>query len=167
MEFSLLLLGVWTFAVSIFDIRERRVPNWLVAIGFVFGCVSFAIARDTLMVTPAQCLLGALLAFVVFIPLYAFGAMGAADVKVFTVLGLWLGVGMLIPIWLWASAAAGVHAIYAIAATRLQPVMVLGRMFAIGSSTDGRIRGAPYAAFLTLAALGWVVIKHASQLSIF
>ncbi len=167
MPISVLMLGAWAGAVSFFDIRDRRVPNWLVGLGAIFACMSFALARDALMVTPFRCLLGFLLAFVVFLPLYAMRAMGAADVKVFAVLGLWLGVGMLVPIWLWASAAAGVHAIYAIAATRLQPVMVLGRMFAIGSSTDGRIRGAPYAAFLTLAAVGLVLFEHASQLSIF
>ncbi len=169
MQTSVLLLCTWAGAVSFFDIRDRRVPNWLVGLGIVCGCVSFVLARDALMISPAQCLLGAVLAFVVFLPLYAFGVMGAADVKVFAVLGLWLGAGTLVPIWLWATAAAGAHAIYAITLTRVQPVTVLGRTVAMGPSAGGRgrLRGAPYAAFLAIAALGVVVSRHPSLLPTF
>jgi prepilin peptidase CpaA len=170
MQTTGILLTAWAIAVSISDIRERRVPNWLVGLGVVFACVSFVLARDASMATPVQGLLGAVLAFVVFLPLYAFGAMGAADVKVFAVLGLWLGAGMLVPVWLWASAAAGIHAVYAIARMRLRPVAMQEHGFAHGaeSGRPGRsrfpMRGAPYAAFLALAALGVFVNQYPSCL---
>ena len=169
MQTSVLLLCTWAGAVSFFDIRDRRVPNWLVGLGLVFAGLSFLVARDALTLTLTQCLFGAVLAFVVFVPLYAFGAMGAADVKVFAVLGLWLGAGMLVPIWLWATAAAGVHAVCAVTLTRFHPVTLAGRTMAAGPSTAARrqMRGAPYAAFLTLAALGVLLSRHASLIPIF
>lgn len=158
-------LAIWAAAVSVFDIRERRVPNWLVGLGVAFACVSFVVARDTPAATPVQGLLGALLAFVVFLPVYAFGVMGAADVKVFMVLGLWLGAGMLVPVWLWASAAAGVHAVYAMARMRLRRVTVPGHTRVPGARRVRPMRGAPYAAFLALAALGVVVSRHLSSVA--
>jgi prepilin peptidase CpaA len=152
----------WVLAVSVFDIRERRVPNWLVGLGIASACVSLLLVRDAAAPTPVQGLLGALLAFVVFLPLYTFGAMGAADVKVFAVIGLWLGAGTLVPVWLWASTAAGIHAVYAIARTKLGPVTVLGHTLVLGAGPVRQIRGAPYAAFLALAALGVMVSRHPS-----
>src|ERR1700744_896308 len=102
-------LATWSVTVSVFDIRSRRVPNWLIGLGVVFACILFVATPDASTAIPLQSLLGALVAFAVFLPLYIFGAMGAADVKVFAVLGLWLGAGALGPIWLWASAAGGGH----------------------------------------------------------
>jgi prepilin peptidase CpaA len=163
MQTTIPFLATWAAAVSVFDIRGRRVPNWLVGLGVVFACISFVLVRDTSAAIPVAGLLGALLAFVVFLPLYMFGAMGAADVKVFAVIGLWLGAGTLVPVWLWASGAAGIHAVYAIARTRLRPVTVLGYTLVPGASPGRQIRGAPYAAFLALAALVVVVSRHPLQ----
>jgi prepilin peptidase CpaA len=165
MPFPALLLAIWMVTVSVFDVRERRVPNWLIGLGVAFVCISLVLAREASTATPVQGVLGALLAFVVFLPLYMLGAMGAADVKVFAVIGLWLGAGMLVPIWLWASAAAGVHAIYAIARARLRPVTVLGHTLVLGVESGRQIRGAPYAAFLALAALGVIASRHPSWVS--
>jgi prepilin peptidase CpaA len=162
MQFPDFAFAIWAVAVAVFDVRERRVPNWLIGLGVVFACVSFVTGQDTAGPSPVQGLLGALLAFVVFLPLYIFGAMGAADVKVFAVIGLWLGAGTLVPVWLWASAAAGIHAIVAIVRTRLRPVTVLGHTLVLGAGSGRQIRGAPYAAFLALAALGVIVSRHPS-----
>jgi prepilin peptidase CpaA len=152
----LLMLGAWAAAVAVFDVRFRRVPNWLVAIGLVCAIAQYLDGLRVLPLTIEQSLMGGLIAFVVFLPLYVFRAMGAADVKVFTVLGLWLGVSTLLPVWMIASAAAGVHAIYAIARPRLPPVVafgrVLGRTTVYGGTGFQPLRGAPYAAFLVIAA---------------
>jgi prepilin peptidase CpaA len=162
MQTTALCLTAWAVAVSVCDILQRRVPNWLVGLGAAFACVSLFVVRDPSAATPAEGLLGFLLAFVVFLPLYVFGAMGAADVKVFAVIGLWLGAGMLVPIWLWASAAAGIHAFYALARTRLPPLTVLGFTLALGTESGRQIRGAPYAAFLAIAALCVIASRHPS-----
>ncbi|BCL89206.1 hypothetical protein MAFF211471_42890 (plasmid) [Ralstonia solanacearum] len=71
------------------DLRSRRVPNWLVAVGLVlsivlvkFGSV-VALAYDWRDVW-----LGGAIALAGFLPLYALGWMGAGDVKFFAVAGL-------------------------------------------------------------------------------
>jgi prepilin peptidase CpaA len=168
MQTSVLLFCTWASGVSFYDIRDRRVPNWLLGLGIVFGCVSIVLLRDAFMTGFSQSLLGAALAFVVFLPLYGFGAMGAADVKVFAVLGLWLGASALAPIWLWATVAAAIHAVCAIVLMRTHSVTVFGWTLAVGPrSGAGRIRGAPYAAFLTLAALCLIVNRHPSLIPTF
>ena len=146
-------LGAWAAAVAAYDLRFRRVPNWLVVIGMLCACAQYAGRLQVLALPIDASLLGGLIAFVVFLPLYVFRAMGAADVKVFTVLGLWLGVGSLLPVWMIASLAAGAHAIYAVVWPRLRSVVPMGRFAALGEAHGEPVRGAPYAAFLAAAAL--------------
>ncbi|RKP50258.1 A24 family peptidase [Pararobbsia silviterrae] len=166
MPIPFVVFGAWAAAVSIYDIRVRRVPNGLVLLGlacagsqFVPGCAGLTRVGE---LTLAQSLLGGALAFAVFVPLYAFRAMGAADVKVFAVLGVWLGGGVLLPVWMIASVAACVHAVYAVARTRLPPVVVFGHAVALGGAAQRPIRGAPYAAFLVLAVCA--VLAHRAGL---
>jgi prepilin peptidase CpaA len=146
------VLGAWAAAVAAYDIRFRRVPNWLVVIGLLCACAQYAGRLQVLALPVDASLLGGLIAFVVFLPLYVFRAMGAADVKVFTVLGLWLGVGSLLPIWVIASAAAAAHALYAVVWPRVREVVVIGRFATLGGVPERPVRGAPYAGFLTIAA---------------
>jgi prepilin peptidase CpaA len=149
---SLLMLGAWSGAVAVSDIRRRRVPNWLVLVGFACAIVQQFGVLQIAPVSLSQALIGAGLAFAVFIPLYAFRAMGAADVKVFAVLGLWFGASVLLPVWMIASALAGVHALYAIARPRMAPMLVFGRVLMFSGAVGQPVRGAPYAAFLVIAA---------------
>jgi prepilin peptidase CpaA len=92
--------------------------------------------------------LGALL------PFFLLGMMGAADVKVFAVLGAWCGMHPLLNLWLIASIAAGVHALWLLIVTRTRVGVLLKR----GSSTfalAGR-RSSPFAAFLTVPTILWL-----------
>jgi len=148
------VLGAWTAVVATYDTRFRRVPNWLVVIGVLCACAQHLGRWQVLPLTIEQSLLGGLIAFVVFLPLYVFRAMGAADVKVFTVLGLWLGVGSLLPVWMAASLAACAHALYVVVWPRVRVVAVVGRHAALSGVQGRPVRGAPYAAFLTIAACG-------------
>jgi leader peptidase (prepilin peptidase)/N-methyltransferase len=92
---------VWLVALSVFDIRQRRLPNWLTIPGAVAVLVVAAVAgRGT------AALFGALGLFSVYlmIHLLAPAAMGAGDVK------LALGVGALTGAFgvdVWVVAAIG------------------------------------------------------------
>ena len=92
----------WLVALSVYDIRDRRLPNWLTAVGAVaVFCAAVAEGRG------GPALSGGLLLFGVYLTVYllAPGAMGAGDVK------LAFGVGALtgafgVDVWLLAAIGA-------------------------------------------------------------
>ena len=68
----------WLVALSLFDIRERRLPNWLT----VPGAISIlAVAVATGRGAPAVCGAAALAAVYLMVHLIAPAGMGAGDVK--------------------------------------------------------------------------------------
>src|SRR5260370_1495562 len=64
---------------AVYDIRLRRIPNWLAAAGFCLGFIlKTAILRlDGLALAG----LGAMLALALYLPLFALRALGGGDVK--------------------------------------------------------------------------------------
>lgn len=75
------------------DIRERRLPNSLVATSLAGGLLGFCLvsvtsgAWDSL----ARALMAALVSSLVFLLVYLIGGMGMGDVKYAAVIGLYLG----------------------------------------------------------------------------
>lgn len=82
----LLMLIVSTAAV--FDIRSRRIPNWLTLSGIILG---FALNAVLAYPWPLEGLkhsgLGLVFAFAVYFVLYLIHAMGAGDVKLMAAVG--------------------------------------------------------------------------------
>jgi prepilin peptidase CpaA len=77
---------------SISDYRTYRIPNWL-----TFGGATFALVYKTVIaVSPTTAFLlafgGLFLGFLIMLPLYALGVMGAGDVKLMAMVGAFLGV---------------------------------------------------------------------------
>jgi Flp pilus assembly protein protease CpaA len=82
-------------------VRSRRIPNWLLLPSAVSAIVlSFTPLR---VIDPSSALLGLLVGFGLPLILYAMGAMGGGDVKMFAVIGAWLGTAMVFWIFLMAS----------------------------------------------------------------
>lgn len=149
-----LVFGLWAATVALGDCRARRVPNVLVAIGL---CAAFAAAllhAGPARIGAAQAGGAAFVGFVALMPFFVLGIMGAGDVKVFAVLGAWCGLHALLDLWIVASLAAGVHAVTVWVALRLRS-QAAHTPDAQGGATSRR--GAPYAAFLTVPAIAWVV----------
>ena len=107
-------------ATAVFtDLRSRRIPNWLVltgiALGFVFQL--FAVEGDGLFarwwgaVGPLQALYGLLAGFAMFLPFYLLRAMGAGDVKLVAMLGVWFGLRPMLGVVLLTLLCGGVLAI--------------------------------------------------------
>ena len=86
---SEIALAILVLAAAIYDIRFRRIPNWLVLSGFCLALVlNVALLRlDGLTLAG----LGAVLAFAVYLPLFALRAMGAGDVKLMIAVGAFTG----------------------------------------------------------------------------
>jgi prepilin peptidase CpaA len=81
------------FAIGIFggvhDLFTRRIPNWL-----TFPAVALGLVAQVWIAGWAGLLdgfLGLALGFVLFFPIYAFGHMGAGDVKLQMAVGTWMG----------------------------------------------------------------------------
>jgi len=83
-----IVLLVVSFA-AIYDIRYRRIPNWLVLAGMLLG-----IGLNTFLFEWSGLrfsLLGLGLAFLVYFPLYLLRGMGAGDVKLMASVGAMVG----------------------------------------------------------------------------
>ncbi|MGU7779833.1 A24 family peptidase [Burkholderia sp. PU8-34] len=154
-----LILGIgvffaWAMLVAAGDIRFRRVPNVLVAFGLGGAFISTLIHANPFGISPMQALIGMVVGLIGLFPFFAFRVMGAADVKVFAVLGAWCGWNALLWLWVVASLAAGVHALGLVLLSRTS----LGALWQRGAPAlvlGGR-RATPYAACLTLPAAAWL-----------
>jgi prepilin peptidase CpaA len=101
-----LLLAALVTTAAVFDFRTRRIPNWLCIAGLLCG-VFF---QDT-----RQALLGAGLALLIYIPLFALRAMGGGDVKLMAAVGSIAGPKAWIAIFLITALAGGLIALVLIA----------------------------------------------------
>lgn len=100
----IVLLGtsVW------FDVKSRRIPNWLIAMGLT---ASFALQVLSSFGSFSTWGMGLLAGFGLFIPFYLLRAMGAGDVKLMAVIGSFIGPGAALSAVLLTLVAGGVMAI--------------------------------------------------------
>lgn len=160
---SAVVFAAWAALVAWSDCRYRRVTNGLVAIGAAAAFACAAMHTAPFGVAPGRAALGALVGILALLPFFAIGVMGAADVKVFAVLGAWCGASALLSLWIAASIAAAVHALWLLVASRVHgladaPVWSPWRSgqptFALGAR-----RATPYAALLVGAALLHLLVR--------
>lgn len=146
---------VWTLFVAASDIRFRRISNSLVLIGLAAGLLGAFLNANPFGILPVQAMVGMLAGLIVLFPLFLLRVMGAADVKIFTVLGAWCGAGTLLGFWIAASLAAGVHVLALMLLSRT-PIRALWPHREPMLMLDG-YRATPYAACLVVPAAGWLV----------
>ena len=79
------LLGLIVAGAAAFDLRDRRVPNWLTVSGMVLGIVLNAFLSRTQGLWFSLKGLG--LAFLIYLPLYVLRTMGGGDVKLMAAVG--------------------------------------------------------------------------------
>jgi prepilin peptidase CpaA len=96
------------FAVAS-DLRFHRIPNWLTLPTLLAALLVSPWAGATS--GPLEAALGAALGFALLVGPYAFGGMGAGDVKALMVLGAWLGPEATLGAVVWAVIAGGAFAL--------------------------------------------------------
>jgi prepilin peptidase CpaA len=115
----LIALSTLCAMAVVHDLRFRRIPNSLVLAGSAFGILiqAFAPAGAGLFGSPAgalgftTALLGGLTGLGLFMPMYALRALGAGDVKLLAMIGVWLGPTGVACAALWTLLAGGVLAL--------------------------------------------------------
>src|SRR4051812_45965159 len=85
------LLGILILAAAGYDIRYRRIPNWLVLAGIVIGFAWNLYSSGWSGLGHAAAGLG--LGFALYFPLYLLRARGAGDVKLLAAVGAIVGPG--------------------------------------------------------------------------
>ncbi len=152
--FSVAFFFAWATAVAIDDCRDRRIPNALVISGLIAVFIFTASRHNPFGITLSGALLGGGIGLVSLFPFFALRVMGAADVKVFAVLGAWCGISALPWLWIVASIAAGLAALGVMLLTRTSFVTLWRGgtpTFALGAQ-----RSTPYAACLVVPAACWL-----------
>ena len=107
----MLVLFALLVVASISDCRSYRIPNWLTFGGALFALLSGMVMARTPGVGAVQALSGLALGFVLLLPGYALGLMGAGDVKLMAMVGAFLGAGATFQAVLLSFIASGVFAL--------------------------------------------------------
>jgi prepilin peptidase CpaA len=89
------------------DLRSRRIPNWLTLPALPIGLTAQTVYGDGLW----SSLLGALGGFAALFALFAIGAGGAGDVKLFAVVGSFVGIHNLLVVFALVAVIGGAAAI--------------------------------------------------------
>jgi prepilin peptidase CpaA len=103
------VLVVLVAIAAVYDIRFRRIPNWLVLSGLVLG-----LGLNTVLSRwqgARASLLGIALAFLVYFPLYLLRGMGAGDVKLMAAIGAIVGPSNWFGIFILSGLLGGVFAV--------------------------------------------------------
>lgn len=151
---SVLFAG-WAGLVAWGDCRDRRVANWLVVAGGAAAMACAGLHASPYGVGLASAGVGFVVGFAALLPFFLLGVMGAADVKVFAVLGAWCGAAALLGLWVAASIGAALHALVVVVAAKArsgkEPAWSPWRG-GQGTFSIGARRATPYAALLVGAA---------------
>jgi prepilin peptidase CpaA len=154
---TLILFVAWAAWVAVCDCRSRSISNSIIVTGLVAALVCALIRQNPFGVSITQAAIGTVVGLFALLPFFAIGVMGAADVKVFAVLGAWCGAHALLGLWMIASLVACGHAIWLLIATRT-PVASLVRRRAPTFELAGR-RATPFVACLTMPAIVWLATQ--------
>jgi prepilin peptidase CpaA len=79
------LLIVYVLTCAAYDLRFRRIPNWLNIAGLSMGLILNVLLLHWTGLLDSGC--GLMLAVIVYLPLYLLSALGAGDVKLMAAIG--------------------------------------------------------------------------------
>jgi prepilin peptidase CpaA len=155
---GVLLLALLACA-SANDLRRHRIPNALVLIGIALG-ITGQVASDGWFGL-GNGLLGALIGFAIFIPLYALGGMAAGDVKLMAMVGTFMAPQQALLASLLALMAGGVGGLLLIAVhgqlrqTLIRYTVMLGtHRYLVPAKDEVAGKRFPYAIAILLGTLG-------------
>ena len=105
-----IVLVLMVAIAAVHDVRFRRIPNWLVLTGLVLG-----LGLNTFLLRwpgARASLLGIVLAFLIYFPLYLLRGMGAGDVKLMAAIGAIVGPANWFGIFIISALLGGIAAVF-------------------------------------------------------
>ena len=158
------LFVAWIGYAAHSDWRDRRVTNTWITLGLLGAVALTVIGTSARAFFPAadrlDCVIGFIFGFMVLLPAFALGAVGASDVKFLAVLGAVTGFHPLLWTWIIASLLAMLHAmVYALAISRSHHGSVL-RVAGIAAQPQ---RGIPYVTYLAAGGLATTLFGFLSH----
>jgi prepilin peptidase CpaA len=177
-EGQLLLLLVLVVVAAVFDLRFRRIPNWLVLAGLAVSLGHHTLSKYGGGFSAWGW--GLAVGLGLFLPLYMLRAMGAGDVKLMATVGSFLGAGAAFTTILLTLAAGGCLAVvYALLGRQLKKLLanVWFMLTDIVVRTTNRqapralaptqsAGGLPYAVAIAVGTLLYVLkVRHTGWLS--
>ncbi|WP_165867331.1 A24 family peptidase [Paenibacillus pinisoli] len=103
----LLAVAIQLMIAFITDIRHQTISNWLTGTSFAVGLLYHGLAGGMGAQGWLYSAAGAAAGFLPLLILYAFGGIGAGDVKLFGALGAWIGAVMIAQLMMYAILYAG------------------------------------------------------------
>lgn len=166
----LVLLVVLLLVATKIDVRERRIPNWLVGAGMTSALAFHTLSLQGQGIVFA--LTGLLVGMAILLPLYALRAMGAGDVKLMGMIGAFLGVQGVLGAALATMVAGGIFALTLATGKRMLPQLFanLRTMFFPYHSSNitgtkrnsiapvGSVGSMPYAVAITAGTLAQLAL---------
>lgn len=163
-----ILLTILGLAV-LFDLRERRIPNVLIVLGLVAGVVGSFMTEGT----PGflDSLGGMVLGMALFLPFFIPRLVGAGDVKLFGVVGGFVGLGAVLPVFFFTLILGGVLGILAVSLSHRWTTF-FGNLKVFLISIQYGVKGAemalsdvatqsavriPYAVAIAMGSIVWIV----------
>ena len=110
-----LTLAQWSGAFAIaatacwFDMRTRRIPNWLTFPAAALGLVAVSVIHGGPGIASSAA--GLFVGLVLFFPLFVLKGLGGGDVKLMGALGAWLGTSMILGVAFYTALAGGALAL--------------------------------------------------------
>jgi len=141
------ILLTLVLAAAVYDVRYRRIPNWLTAGGVLVGLAMNAFLGDWRTPTPANsqiwpglrfALAGLGIAFGVYFALYALRAMGAGDVKLMAAVGAMVGWQDWFGIFVFTAIIGGLMALILVIAKKRAMKTFWNVGFILSEMTSGR-----------------------------
>jgi len=111
---ALVVLLTGLVVASVSDVRERRIPNWLVgtlALGGFVSVVASSHGTGAIARSMGTALLAGLLGIAIWLPSVMTRRLGAGDLKLFAAAAVWLSPVIVARAFIWTALAGGVLAI--------------------------------------------------------
>lgn len=134
----MIALLVWAAAL---DLRYRRIPNWLTVALIATGLVQSGSTFTAL--APAQAWTGLAVGFALTFTLFALGALGGGDVKLFAGIGAWVGPGRVLAIFAAAAVVGMLIVLYQAARQRRIAALFRGSAVILANAANGDLSPPP------------------------